>query len=436
MSSPTLQNYTAYSDLTAGIPVWYAEKIQMDAESKEFWSKLEGAEGSDSVIIRRDGRLNQSGSAEYFTTAKQMYGAGVTGETELRGNEEKYVFDDYTLTVEWLRHAISFTEKARKRSIADLSNLASPMLAGWLARRKDKDLDYQLITTETSAKTLYGGSYATTANDLNSDCTFGWEELQKGYAQLESMGAEPYEVTNVKGETFPVYGVCITERDAYHLRGDGMWIKANCEAAIRAENNAIFTNAIGMAGGILVYVRRGIQGKPISYLRPEARIYTTHTAVVTTITVGSSDGRDYTQMFPSTGTLAITPAAGGATEFVSYTGKTAYTFTGCTRGASLGHKQDGSTDVTSTAATYIAGDLVTLGKHQSTQIFFGKNIAYRCFASPFQTVTQKDDYGFISGIGIAGEFGQTAIKDTADVPTNYVVMKCNSQPYNATDYGV
>ncbi len=54
---------------------------------------------------------------------------------------------------------------------------------------------------------------------------------------------------------------------------------------------------------------------------PIANISTTHTSAVTTITVYSTD------IFPSSGTLLI------ETEQITYTGKTATTFTGCTRGA-------------------------------------------------------------------------------------------------------
>jgi len=302
--------------------------------------------------------------------------------------------------------------------------MAQPMLSKWLARRKDSDLDYQLITTD-SPTVIYAGDGTSDAT-IDSNCVCSYAYLERGYLELESMGAEPYETTMNNGEKFPVYGVCITEYDAYWLRQDPYWIKFQCEAAVREQKNAVFTNAIGMIGGMIVYVRRGIKGKPVSRLRPEAKVYSTFAIGGATLTVGANNRKDYTQMFPSSGTLSITGTT-GTTEFVSYSGKTAYTFTGCGRGATVG-------TVASSAAEHAANELVTLGKHQASQIFFGKQIAYRCFATPFSPIKQDDDYGFIKGIGVAGEFGQKAVMNSDDANANYIVGMTNSLPPTATAY--
>jgi N4-gp56 family major capsid protein len=425
MASPTNMNSVAYTDVSAYLPSYWAEKTLMDAEAQEYWASKEGPEGSKSEIIRRDGKLNQNGSKETFNTVSELMGAGVEDETELRGSEEKVTIGEFELTVGILRHAVSFTEKTLKRSLVDYANLAQPLLSRWLARRKDSNLDYQLLTTD-SPTTLYAND-ATSVSTLDSDCTFGWNELERGMLELESMGAEPIEVQESNGEIYPCYAVCITEYDYHHLRNDAIYIKAQAEANLRGLTNPFFTRAVGkLLNGCVIHVRRGIKGKQGTRLRPEARLYGTNLIGATTLVVGADNGKCYTQYFPSTGTLSIT-GVDGVTEFVTYTGKTNYSFTGCTRGATYG-------GVASSAAAYTGVEMVTLYKHVSHQIFYGAGIAFRAFTSEFKPIEQYDDYKMQRGIGIMGEFGQKAIKDSDGNNRNYIIMKSNSHPPLAADY--
>jgi hypothetical protein len=435
MTSQTALNATKYIDLTASVPTWYSDKIEYDSSITEYWTKEEGVEGSNSAIQRRDGRLTESGSKEYFTGVKENYYSGVTGDDELSGNEAKIDFNDYYMEVDFIRHAFAFSKKASSRSIADLAMVAQPLLTRWLARKKDYNMDYRLIVTE-SPTTVYAGD-ATSPETLTSACKFGWNTLQKGYAELQATGVEPVDYTTEKGEQFSIYECCITEYDYENLKNDNMWIKSQAEANVKGLSNGLFTGAVGLTTGMLVKVRRGIRGKPISYLRPEALLYTAHDTVSSTdaaldpnniyIIVGANDGNNWTAMFPDSGTIAITGLT-GVTEFVTYSAKGKYYFTIESRGATYGN-------ITSVPASYAAGCVVTYGAHESRQIFYGSKIAYRCYATPFKTVGQMQDYEHIKGIGISGEMGECSIKNTDDKNKNYIITKCNSMPLTAVSYG-
>jgi len=182
------------------------------------------------------------------------------------------------------------------------------------------------------------------------------------------------------------------------------------ESGIRGDKNRIFTGALGIYNGCILYVRRSVKsandvlGSP---LRPECRLYTGIAASgETTITVGSNTKANYTKFFPSTGTLRID------SEDITYSAKSVTTFT------ITGSRGQNSTE----AAAHTAGALITL-RNISTQIGFGAEVAVRGWGMKPTPISQSEDYGFENGIGVKAIFGQVAIKNTASVAKNYLLMK-------------
>ena len=55
----------------------------------------------------------------------------------------------------------------------------------------------------------------------------------------------------------------------------------------------------------------------------------------------------------------------------------------------------------------------------------------RAFAQTMTQVEQKEDYGQEVGIGISFMRGHKAVKDSSGRNKGYVVMKCNSYPFDA-----
>jgi N4-gp56 family major capsid protein len=416
----TLNTMTA-SDFDEGIPEFWAPAVIMDANQRAFWSRFEGPEGSTSAIIRKDDPLKKAGDIVNFTTVGQLYGDGVTGASTLAGNEEKFPLDGFQLTVDWLRNAVAFNARAEGRALFKPAKVAGQVLSNWWARSTDNDLFSQLIDTDTPSPLLYANN-ATALTGLDDNSTFGVNEVERIVLALEANGVTPLEVTRDNGEIFPVYGIVISEFDAYHLRGDSLWQNANAEAAVRSEKNRLFTGALGMIRGAMIFVHRGVRGRQGTPLRPETVVRGSHTDSVTTLNVGTTDTtKNWTKHFPSTGTIAVVNSA-GATEFMDYSAKTANTFT-VTRGDTYG--------ASSTASAYVGGEYVVEGRYLSHQIGFGANIACRSFAKAVHQIQQKEDYDFEMGIGLAGVFGQKARLDSDDDVVNHVLMYSNSKPPEA-----
>jgi len=420
-------NVTTATTIDANIPEYWATKVIRDAVQKAFWSRFEGPEGSSGKpIIRKDDPLKKAGDAVHFTTLANLYGDGVTGANTLAGSEQVFDIDSFSLSVDWVRNAVAYNARAEGRALMDLAKWAGTLLSDWFARKTDFDLFTQITSTD-SPTTLYANAATSEATlDYSLGTTFGVNEIERIVLELESMGAEPVSMIRDNGEEFYSYGIVISEFDAYHLRNDSLWWKMNAEAGVRGQKNPLFKGAIGEIFGATIYVLRGVRGLQGTPLRPETKIYSTHNNSTTTILVGSGsdDGNNYTKNFADTGEISVVNSS-GATEFMTYTSKTAYSFTVTGRGETYG-------STTSSASAYTGNERVTQGHYLSKQVGFGSNIAIRSFAKAMHRIEQKEDYGFEIGIGVAAIYGQKALLDSNDAVKNCVLMKSCSKPPEAS----
>ena len=407
-------NVTNKAALDYAIPEKWEVKIRKDHAPKTFWDKFEGKEGGGMPIVVRNDFTNSPGDLVHIQVLSQLGGEGVTGENTLAGNEEKLSLGQFDLSVDWVRFAVAFTEKATKEANFNAMMAAGELLSSLLARHKDADMFAQLITT-ASPDTIYGGD-ATTEEKLGTNDTFGTTEIDRIKVALMRKGAIPIRIIKKGKQELPVYGVVISEMDEYNLRADTVWNESNREAMLRGEDNPLFTGAMGMYNGVLIYTHYGIAGHQGTPLRPEAAIYGAHNNSVQTITVGASAARNYTKFFADSGTIAIRNAA-GEKEFVGYTGKTNNTFTGCTRGDTY------NSDAADGASAYVTGNLVVQSNHLSMQVAFGAEIAARSWGMYPTPIRQSEDYEFEKGIGIKAVYGQKAIENSDGDKPNYLIMK-------------
>src|SRR3990167_8852089 len=288
-------NVTTVTELDSAIPDLWTPKLRADAERMTFWGpNFEGVEGSGKPIIRRDDFTKSPGDTIHIQVFRPLARAGVTGNTTLSGTEEQLALGQFDLTADWVRHAVAFNKRATRRA-----------LAKWMAKTIDDDMFEQLIITETAQTTLFAGNVASVAS-LGSSNVFTPDEIDRAKLQLMSLGALPFDVAMDNGQERPMYGIVVSEVSEYQLKSNSTWNQAQRDAGIRGEKNKIFTGALGIYNGVIIYVLPTIQVSHYkwgSFLRPEARLNGSHSAAITTITVGGSDTSvDYTEYFPQSGT--------------------------------------------------------------------------------------------------------------------------------------
>jgi N4-gp56 family major capsid protein len=413
-------NSDSDSDLDNNVPEIWEKRLRFDAARKSFWGMLKGKEGSEKPIIEKEDFVNQAGDVIHVQVMSELYGPGVTGESTLRGNEDKLSTGQFNVEVDWLRKAVALTKKVKKEVNFEAIQESRIRLSNWLARELDRQVFAGMLTDTTH--TLYAGN-ATSAATLGDDDTFTTQELDKIKLAMDRKGALPLSIERKNGQETYHYGVVISEVDEYNLRGDDRWLEAVRNAQVRSENNPIFSGAPVEWNGLLVYTLRGVraagcvQGTP---LRPETTLYTDGagtalTAIATTVLVGGAaqsnagQQKQFTLFFSTTGTIKIDA------EEMTYSGKTYRSFTGVTRGVNG-----------TTAATHEEGSLVTQ-RDVSSVIAFGAEACVFAWGQHPKRIEDKDDYDFITGIGLETLYGVKTIRDSAGATPNYLVMKTFSK---------
>lgn len=406
--------------LDYAIPEWWAERLRDDAIRRAFWgSRFEGKEGSRKPIIVNEDFTKKPGDTLRFNIVSQVFSAGVTAETTLAGKEGKLALGQYTLTVDWVRNAIAYTKSLEKRVNFNISQVIRQELSSWMARKVDGDMFKSILAGATN--TIYAGS-ATSIATLGTNSHFGTEEIDRIKLALQRT-AIPIRTEGANGEEEEYYGVVISEIDEYWLKGDSVWNQAQRDAGPRDYGkNRIFTGALGMYNGMIIYVHKAkksannIQGSP---LRPEVRLYTGYTSGDSEVifdVVGTKN--DFADFFSTAGTIRIDDEEIAYTSITAGTqGGTTYRFAGCT-GAQNG----------TTAANHTAGALITQ-RNVATAVGFGAEIAVRGWGMKPTPITQGYDYqfpdgsSFENGLGIAAVYGQSVIQNSAGDKVNCVLLK-------------
>jgi len=407
--------------LDYSIPTWWSERLRDDAIRRAFWgARFEGKEGSRKPIIVNEDLTKKPGDRINFQVVSQLFNPGVTGETTLAGSEEKLALGQYYLTVDWLRNAVSYTKNLEKRVNFNIAQTIRQQLSDWMSRKIDSGMFTALI--DGASNTLYAGDAISVAS-LGANDHFGTEEIDRLKLALQRT-AIPIRTEGENGEEEEYYGAVISEIDEYWLKGDSVWTQAQRDAGPRDyTKNRIFTGALGIYNGVILYVHRAkksannIQGSP---LRPEARLYGTVASSGNVDFDVSTTYKDLGDFFPSTsGTIKID------NEEMTYSAITAGSGTGSTYQfvTTAGRGANGTT-----AAAHTAGALITL-RNVASVIGFGAEIAVRGWGMKPVPITQGYDYkfpdgsSFENGLGIAAVFGQAIITDSAAVAPNYVLMK-------------
>lgn len=406
---------TGVSDIDDAIPEFWAPGIMKDGNRESFWGSLAGKEGSRMPIIDKTGPLKQKGDQLTFNVIAHLMGSGVTGENVLKGNEEALAVGSFTVTANVIRHAVAVTRKSTKQANFEEVSTAGELLKDWAGRKLDYDV-FSTILSNANVNTIYANGKTSTAQLATNSEAFGPSEIQKMRLALQRTGAIPIKVSKVNGRSIPLYGCVFGEIEEYRLYQNTTFLATIRETLDRVKgvmggDHPLLASAMGVYRNMILYPYYSILDIPQgTALRPETSVYGTLTTAGTTVTVGSSATPNFTLNFSSTGTLQI------GSEYITYTGKTNNTFTGCTRGASG-----------SSAAQYSSGELITQANIANV-IGFGAEMMCRAMPENWEPIGEKDDYGEQIGLGIRGYYGHALkISKRQNKPTGAVILKVYSE---------
>lgn len=257
MANEVTMNSNVASDLTLWIPELWSRKVYEEAKAKHFWQRFSGPEGSGMPFIIKTELLTEPGDTINISQIAHLAGAGVTGETRLRGTEEKLSLAQVQIVPEWNRHAVSDTAKANKQIMHSFREKASMALSWWMATKFDTSAWTAARITaaagfEAAAVAQVWGNTASSVDTITAADDFGVAEIRKGAAILENNNIPKVSVQGMPaGEGY--YLLFINPWQAYTLKSDSEWISNMQSAAARGATNPLFTGALGEIDGVIVH---------------------------------------------------------------------------------------------------------------------------------------------------------------------------------------
>jgi N4-gp56 family major capsid protein len=316
-----VNNTTSYQGLLDGpnsdlrSRLW-SELVSRDAREKNVFAKFIGGEGSGKPITeKRD--LSAGGSDKVtFTTVAPIRGQGVRGEEILKNATETLDFGTFSIEVDLVRHAVSWTQvlKLMRFTGKTIDQLSAEVMSEWMSRTEQDQIQYalrQICSTKGASNTISGyGTHSTGAlkyvDGLSTDI------IQEAKQALIANGAEPMNTGGDINQEIPGYLFFAPDACLRPLRSDPDYLEAITQADARGADNKLFSgsyakwdNNIIANHNVLIDTARGRQGSP---LLPTFYNFDTVTQSGSTLVIGGSDG-DYTANFR--GVSIRIPGGGG-----------------------------------------------------------------------------------------------------------------------------
>lgn len=282
LSSTDLPSATQYSALIAAnsdlrTQVW-SELVRRDAREKNILKRFIGAEGSNMPICeKRD--LKAGGSDKVtFTTVAPIRGQGVLGEDVLKGNTDSLRFGTFNVTVDLLRHAVSFTQvlKLHRFTGKTLDEISADLMADWYGRKEQDDCQVVLRDTarliNSGDENIIRVGQRSSTDDLTLSDLLDTETIEHGKQILTSLGAEYLGVdTDVAGAEVPQYMLFGPDYFVKGLRRNASFLQQLREAGIRGTSgNELFTGKMPLWDNNLIFSHQvkvdtalGRQGSPL-----------------------------------------------------------------------------------------------------------------------------------------------------------------------------
>lgn len=227
-------------------------------QEKTFFGKFKGMSENDAVQVSRD-LTKKPGDAITFNQSGLLVGTGVTGNSVLgtgdTSNEEAMKFNYQRVVIDQIRNGTRLAGRLdEKRPAFSMRNSAKVQLTDWMAHNEDDALFTALNTADTID---ISASYtAVTADSI---------ALMKKEAMFPSgvtNKIRPIKIAN----GVEVFCLGMNPTEALALRQSSDYKTMLIDADVRGDNNKIFTGALGMIHGVILYEHSGFTaGKPVLF---------------------------------------------------------------------------------------------------------------------------------------------------------------------------
>ncbi len=275
-----LPNATKYRDLVDANPdmkaVIWSSLVLHDARSRNVMKEFIGSEEQRLPVCEKTD-LNK-GAAEdvVFTTMAPVRGQGVLGENELKSNTHKLNYGTFRVTVDLLRHAVSFTQLMNHMRKLSPHQASAKVMTEWYARKEEDDIQLTLrekALNEHPENLVRTGGRSSQA-DLDFADTFNTSAIEEAKAKLIAQGGMEIAMDNApSGADNPQYILFGTDQVLRPLRRSQQYLLALRDADRRGDENRLFRGRYAMWENMVIYPHSmkidsadGRQGSPLQPL--------------------------------------------------------------------------------------------------------------------------------------------------------------------------
>lgn len=231
----------------------WAKKFWVEARTVSYFYEngLVGRDETQAIIVELPELKKEQGDRITYGQLRELSGGGVLNDADMEGQEEAPVTYDDNVTLQMKRNAVRTKGRLSDQRPADnrLRQHAMMLLRRWMADTIDQDLFDAL--NDNSTKAIYGGDATSTAT-IESGDYFTLALIAKTVAYAKK--ATP----KIIGPTFrgkKTNGIVVISNDqSYDLtERDAAWNQSRMDAALRGNDNPIFTGALGMHKSVPIH---------------------------------------------------------------------------------------------------------------------------------------------------------------------------------------
>jgi N4-gp56 family major capsid protein len=263
-------------------PELWQKELYKDVMDNLYFSKFMG-EGENNIVQIKSQLKKSKGDQVTIPLTAKLTGSGVTGDSELEGNEEAINAYSDAIAIDQIRNAVRLTGKLDEQKNAyDMRMDAKNKLSIWAQEFIERQFFLKLggvnNTTITDVNGTTVGTRATWSNApdrvpnddtgngygdryLCADYTSGADSLAStdlitpeliSRARVKAKLASPMvKPLRIEGKDY--YVMWVHPWQAYDLKNNATYAQAQREAQVRGDSNPIFTGALGVWDGVVVH---------------------------------------------------------------------------------------------------------------------------------------------------------------------------------------
>ena len=236
------------------LPKMWKKGAEVSEQDEDFFQEFEGKGLMAPIRVETDFNKD-AGQFIQFRNRAGLYGDGVRGDALVGDTAEPWKVGEYSLAVDYLRHATGRTQRTE-----DQTGLRNEIEAGvnedlgkWMGRKKTKDISTMMrnrlhATSKVIANVTPGAKVS--SESLKSSDVISMNGIITWGQQLKTMGGLPAMIGRTVGNN-PIlsYTLVSTGEALVALKQASDWKQAQRDGGVRGDDNVLFRGGYSRIDG-------------------------------------------------------------------------------------------------------------------------------------------------------------------------------------------